>query len=52
MKLRIHVHNFLLIWYNEIIMREKYETDLTDEQWTNIEPFFKSIDFNIGEKNI
>ena len=26
--------------YNKNIMREKYETDLTDEQWEIIEPLF------------
>lgn len=41
--LRIRVHKFLLIWYNEVIMREKYETDLTDEQWAEIEPLFKNM---------
>jgi transposase len=28
------------LWYNERIMRKKYETDLTDEQWAEIEPLF------------
>ena len=31
------------IWYNTTIMREKYSTDLTDEQWAIIAPLFKGM---------
>ena len=30
-------------WYNEFIMREKYETDLTDEQWEEMKPLFVNM---------
>ena len=30
-------------WYNKCIMREKYETDLTDEQWDVIAPLFSNM---------
>ena len=30
-------------WYNEHIMRKKYETDLTNEQWEVIAPLFSNM---------
>ena len=30
-------------WYSKCIMREKYETDLTDEQWDVIAPLFSNM---------
>ena len=30
-------------WYNKCIMREKYETDLTDKQWEVIAPLFTNM---------
>ena len=31
------------MWYNLNIMRNKYETDLTDEQWNAIKDLFKGM---------
>ena len=30
-------------WYDKHIMREKYETELTDEQWDVIAPLFANM---------
>ena len=37
-------------WYNKAIMRQKYKTDLTDEQWAEIEPLFVGMRTRKWEK--